>query len=251
MTPSRESSRESGPASGRESGRESGPASGPASGPLLVPVERTLVPTPAGEARISWYRPRGAPRALLALGHGAGGGIEAPDLAALAAALPAEGLAVALVEQPWRVAGKRLAPAPKTLDAGWLPVAARLAAEGLPLLVGGRSAGARVACRTGAAVGAVAVLALSFPLHPPGRPERSRAAELLDSGLPTLVVQGGADPFGTPAEFPGLPATHQLVEVPHAGHGFKVAKSAPIGPDEVLALITGAVTAWVARSVLL
>lgn len=216
----------------------------------MAAAAQTLVPTPAGDARISWHRPKGAATALLALGHGAGGGIEAPDLAALAAELPRRGIAVALVEQPWRVAGKRLAPAPKTLDTGWLPVAELLAAEGLPLLVGGRSAGARVACRTGAAGGAVAVLALAFPLHPPGRPERSRAEELLGSGLPTLIVQGGADPFGTPAEFPELPATHRLVEVPYAGHGFKVPKSAPLGSAEVLELIIAAVADWVAGSVL-
>ncbi|MFE0459075.1 alpha/beta family hydrolase [Kitasatospora sp. NPDC058965] len=211
----------------------------------MVTDRRTLVETPAGPAAINWHR-AAEPRLLLALGHGAGGGIEAPDLAALAAALPGHGVSVALVEQPWRVAGRKLAPAPKTLDAGWLPVVERLAGEGLPLVVGGRSAGARVACRTGAASGAVAVLALAFPLHPPGKPERSRAAELLDSGLPTLVVQGGADTFGTPAEFPELPAGHRLVPVPAAGHGFKVPKSAPIDQSGVLALITGAVADWLA-----
>ncbi|PYC67049.1 hydrolase [Streptomyces tateyamensis] len=206
---------------------------------------RTLVETPAGPAAISWHR-AAEPRLVLALGHGAGGGVEAPDLAALAAALPAGGVSVALVEQPWRVAGKKLAPAPKTLDAGWLPVVGALAAEGLPLVVGGRSAGARVACRTGAAGGAAAVLALAFPLHPPGRPERSRAAELLGSGLPTLVVQGEQDTFGTPAEFPPLPAGHRLVPVPAAGHGFKVPKSAPLTQQAALGLVTAAVADWLA-----
>ncbi|AUY49901.1 alpha/beta family hydrolase [Streptomyces sp. CB01881] len=203
-----------------------------------------LVPTPAGDARITWHRAAG-PRAVLALGHGAGGGTAARDLVALAAALPARGITVALVEQPWRVAGKRLGPAPKTLDAGWTPVAELLAGGGLPLVVGGRSAGARVACRTGAATGAAGVVALAFPLHPPGRPEKSRAAELLESGLPTLVVQGAADPFGGPAEFPELAAGHTLVPVPYGSHGFEVPKRAPMGQDEVLELITGAVGDWV------
>ncbi|MFI9270461.1 alpha/beta family hydrolase [Kitasatospora sp. NPDC052896] len=208
-----------------------------------------LVATPAGEARISWHRPAGAARAVLGLGHGAGGGIEAADLAALAAALPEHGVAVALVEQPWRVAGRKVAPAPGTLDAGWLPVAERLAAEGLPLVVGGRSAGARVACRTAAASGAVAVLALAFPLHPPGRPERSRAEELLGSGRPTLVVQGERDPFGRPAEFPELPAGHQLFPVPYGDHGLALPKTAPLGRPEALALVVEAVADWLARIV--
>ncbi|MFJ3789180.1 alpha/beta family hydrolase [Kitasatospora sp. NPDC090091] len=203
-----------------------------------------LVPTPAGDARIT-HHPAAAPKALLALGHGAGGGIGARDLVALAGALPPRGISVALVEQPWRVAGKRLGPAPKTLDTGWTPVAERLAGPGLPLVVGGRSAGARVACRTGAATGAVGVVALAFPLHPPGKPERSRAEELLESGLPTLVVQSAADPFGGPEEFPVLPAGHELVAVPYGSHGFEVPKRAPMGQDEVLELITTAVGDWV------
>ncbi|MEE1826948.1 hydrolase [Streptomyces sp. BE20] len=207
-------------------------------------MTRELVPTPVGDTRITLH-PAAAPRAVLALGHGAGGGIEARDLVALAAALPARGISVALVEQPWRVAGKRLGPAPKTLDAGWAPVAERLAGAGLPLVVGGRSAGARVACRTGAAAGAVGVVALAFPLHPPGRPEKSRAEELLGSGLPTLVVQSAADPFGGPAEFPELPGTHELVALEYGSHGFEVPKRAPVGQAEVLELITSAVGDWV------
>ncbi|MEE1784835.1 hydrolase [Streptomyces sp. SP17BM10] len=203
-----------------------------------------LVPTEAGDARVTYHR-AAAPKALLALGHGAGGGIEARDLVALAAALPPRGITVALVEQPWRVAGKKLGPAPRTLDLGWRPVAGRLAGQGLPLVVGGRSAGARVACRTGAESGAVGVVALAFPLHPPGKPEKSRAQELVESGLPTLVVQSAADPFGGPAEFPELPRGHALVEVPYGSHGFEVPKRAPVGQDEVLELICGAVGDWV------
>lgn len=197
--------------------------------------------TDAGEARITWIPAKGA-RLVLAVSHGAGGGIEARDLQALAAALPGHGVTVALVEQPWRVAGKKLAPAPRTLDTGWRGLWPALAAPGLPVVAGGRSAGARVACRTGAELGARAVLALSFPLHPPGRPEKSRAEELLGTGLPTLVVQGGRDPFGRPEEFP--PGQHGLVEVPHADHGFAVPKKAPLTEDQAMDLLTGAVAAW-------
>ncbi|GGT81711.1 alpha/beta hydrolase family protein [Streptomyces lateritius] len=202
-----------------------------------------IVGTEAGDARINWHAGK-KPWAVLALGHGAGGGIEARDLTALAAALPGEGVTVALVEQPWRVAGKKLAPAPKTLDTGWRGLWPALEKPGLPVIAGGRSAGARVACRTGAELGAAAVLALSFPLHPPGRPERSRAGELLGTGLPTLVVQGGNDPFGKPGEFPG--GDHRLVEVPYGDHGFAVPKKASLTQDEALDLITREVSSWVA-----
>ncbi|CAM5454452.1 Hydrolase OS=Streptomyces alboniger OX=132473 GN=CP975_23755 PE=4 SV=1 [Streptomyces alboniger] len=201
------------------------------------------VETGAGTARITWHPAAGKPRLLLAAGHGAGGGIEARDLRALAAALPAHGVSVALVEQPWRVAGKKLAPAPKTLDAGWRGIWPALEKKGLPVIAGGRSAGARVACRTAAELGAAAVLALSFPLHPPGRPEKSRAGELLGAGVPTLVVQGGNDPFGRPAEFPDG-GTYELVEVPYADHGFAVPKRAETGQDEAVRHITDAVTRW-------
>ena len=206
---------------------------------------RILIPTPVGEAAATLTPAQGRARALLALGHGAGGGIEAADLRALAEALPPLGVTVALVEQPWRVAGRKVAPAPKTLDAGWLPVVARLAADHpLPLVVGGRSAGARVACRTAAATGAAGVLALSFPLHPPGRPERSRAEELLGSGVPTLVVQGATDPFGRPGEFPALPPTHRLLGLPQGSHSFAAPKSAPLTAEALLALITDTVAGW-------
>ncbi|SEN50677.1 alpha/beta hydrolase family protein [Actinacidiphila rubida] len=201
--------------------------------------------TPAGPARITWHRPpRGtAARGVLALGHGAGGGIEARDLVALAAALPPRGVAVALVEQPWRVAGHRLAPAPKTLDAGWAGLWPALAAPGLPVVAGGRSAGARVACRTAGELGAAAVLALAFPLHPPGRPEKSRAAELTAAAeaLPLLGVQGGRDTFGHPAEFP---PGHVPVEVPDADHGFAVPKRADTTQEEALRLLTDAAGDW-------
>ncbi|MGV9879776.1 alpha/beta hydrolase family protein [Streptomyces sp. NPDC003006] len=200
------------------------------------------VETDAGEARITWHPAKKKARFLLAVSHGAGGGIEARDLRALAATLPAHGVSVALVEQPWRVAGKKLAPAPKTLDVGWRGIWPALEKKGLPVISGGRSAGARVACRTATELGAAAVLALSFPLHPPGRPEKSRADELLGAGVPTLVVQGGNDPFGRPAEFPD--GTYELVEVPFGDHGFAVPKKADPTQDEAVAVITDGVTRW-------
>ncbi|MFI2371080.1 alpha/beta family hydrolase [Streptomyces sp. NPDC018833] len=204
---------------------------------------KEIIDVAGGDARVTWFDGKNA-GLVLALGHGAGGGIEARDLRAIASALPAHGVTVALVEQPWRVAGKKLAPAPKTLDTGWRGVWPALAKPGLPVVAGGRSAGARVACRTAAELGAVGVLALSFPLHPPGRPEKSRADELLGAGVPTLVVQGGNDPFGKPAEFPDGP--YELVEVPFADHGFAVPKKAGTDEAETLRTITDAVTRWTA-----
>jgi predicted alpha/beta-hydrolase family hydrolase len=143
--------------------------------------------------------PVGPPVGLLVLGHGAGGDVDAPDLVAVHDAAVAAGLRVALVTQPYRMAGRR-APAPAGhLDEAWTAAVRRLHADTptLPLICGGRSSGARVACRTAGGLGAVAVLALAFPLHPPGRPERSRADEL-PTDLPTLVVNGDRDPFGVP-----------------------------------------------------
>ena len=161
----------------------------------MVPRPRD-VPTSGGVARIHRRGPRTAP--TLVLGHGAGGGIEAGDLQVVAQAVAEAGFGVVLVEQPWRVAGKRVAPAPATLDVAWMEVVSGLRIPGA-LIVGGRSAGARVACRTADRLGAAGVVCLAFPLHPPGRPERSRAAELTSVACPVLVVQGTRDPFG-PAE---------------------------------------------------
>ncbi|MFF9207231.1 MULTISPECIES: alpha/beta family hydrolase [unclassified Streptomyces] len=201
-----------------------------------------IVETEAGTARITWHRAE-EPRLVLALSHGAGGGIEARDLQALARVLPGHGVTVALVEQPWRVAGKKVAPAPKTLDTGWRGIWPALAGMELPVISGGRSAGARVACRTASELGAHAVLALSFPLHPPGRPEKSRAEELLGAGVPTLVVQGGNDPFGRPQEFPD--GSYDLVEVAGADHGFAVPKRAAATQEQALETVTAGVVRWV------
>ncbi|MEU5317049.1 alpha/beta family hydrolase [Streptomyces sp. NPDC021056] len=200
-----------------------------------------IIGTDAGDARITWHPAKKA-RLVLAVSHGAGGGIEARDLQALARTLPDHGVSVALVEQPWRVAGKKVASSPKTLDVGWRGIWPAVAGPGLPVISGGRSAGARVACRTAVELGAAAVLALSFPLHPPGRPEKSRADELLGSGVPTLVVQGGNDPFGKPEEFPD--GAYELVEVAYGDHGFAVPKKADLTQEQAVTLITDAVVKW-------
>jgi predicted alpha/beta-hydrolase family hydrolase len=156
--------------------------------------------------------------AVLLLGHGAGGGIDAADLVAVTRAARAAGVHVALVEQPYRVAGRR-APAPaRQLDEAWLNVADEVAArfDDLPLVFGGRSSGARVACRTASAGQAVAVLCLAFPEHPPGQPEKSRQAELDGVEVPALVVQGERDPFGRPKGGP-----HHEVVVLAGDHNLK------------------------------
>ncbi len=162
------------------------------------------VETPFGPARAD-LRPAEGARALLVLGHGAGGGVGAPDLLAATDAALAESVSVALVEQPYRVAGRRSPPPAAHLDAAWSAVVdavrdGELAC--LPLVVGGRSSGARVACRTAETVGAAAVLCLAFPLLPPGRrtgsAPASRLPELEAVGVPVLVVQGARDPFGIP-----------------------------------------------------
>jgi len=164
------------------------------------------IDTPHGPARAHVY-PTKHPKAALVLGHGAGGGVESRDLVTARDAALAEGLAVALVEQPYRVAGRR-SPAPaKQLDAAWIAVVWPLRGgplAGLPLVVGGRSLGARVACRTAEANEAVGVLCLAFPLVPPGRtkPAPSRLPELDAAHVPTLVVQGESDPFGMPPPGP-------------------------------------------------
>lgn len=183
------------------------------------------VPTQHGDARLHTDRSR-APVATLLLGHGAGGGPGAADLAALAARLPAAGITVVRLEQPWRVAGRKVAPRPPVLDECLVTVAKRLRAR-TPLVLGGRSAGARSAARTAETLGARAVLALSFPLHPPGRPESSRLPELEAVSVPALVVQGDRDPFGTPAEFPRLRRGQRLVVVPGADHSLRVPRRTP------------------------
>jgi uncharacterized protein len=163
-------------------------------------MEVIEIDTPHGPARAHVTKTRGA-RGAVVLGHGAGGGVGARDLQAAAEAAAAAKFSVALVEQPYRVAGRRSpAPAPQ-LDAAWIAVVAHLRAgplRRLPMVTGGRSSGARVACRTAGETRAKGVLCLAFPLHPPGRPEKSRQGELDAVEVPVLVVQGQSDPFGMP-----------------------------------------------------
>lgn len=168
----------------------------------MAPLE---IETPSGPAR-AHLQTADAPRGAVVLGHGAGGGVEAPDLVAARDAALTEGFSVALVEQPYRVAGRR-SPAPaKRLDEAWVAVIEHLRdgeLEGLPLIVGGRSLGARVACRTVDLTDPVAVLCLAFPLLPPRRgdkPPQSRLPELEAVSVPVLVVQGESDRFGMPPE---------------------------------------------------
>ena len=167
-------------------------------------VTKLTIPTPHGPAAVHLH-PAADPRGALVLGHGAGGGVEAPDLVAATEAGLAERFSVALVEQPYRVAGRRSSPPAHQLDAAWTAVAERLAERelsGLPLVTGGRSAGARVACRTAEATGAAGVLCLAFPLQPPARKGKPAAPDRLDEleavSVPVLVVQGANDRFGMP-----------------------------------------------------
>ena len=157
------------------------------------------ISTGAGAARVEIDRPHRA-SFLLVLTHGAGGGVDTKDLLAVRDAAMPLGCVVARVLQPYRVRGAQAPGAPGPQDAAWLEVVARLRGDdpGLPLIQGGRSNGARVACRTAAEAGARAVVALAFPLHPPGRPEQSRVAELRQAGTDVLVVNGERDPFGIP-----------------------------------------------------
>ena len=208
-----------------------------------MPLERSVA-TPHGDARVVVRRAK-RPLATLVLTHGAGGGIDAPDLVRLARSLPTQGISVTLVEMPWRVAGKRLAPRPPVIDECFRAVLDDMRMR-TPLVVGGRSAGARSACRIARTVGARGVLALSFPLHPPGRPERSRLDELTAVRVPTLVVQGGNDPFGTPPEFPD---DTELVVVPEADHSLRVPARAELSREEALGLVFEAVLEWVVRDV--
>jgi len=187
--------------------------------------------TPHGPARVHLH-PVGEPRAALVLGHGAGGGVAARDLVAATKAAQAAGVAVALVEMPYRVAGRRSPPRAPVLDAGWTAIVQQLAADelrGLPLITGGRSSGARVACRTVQATGAIAVLCLAFPLVAPSG--TSRQEELDGAGVPVLVVQGASDRFGQPA---AAPALGRSVVVVKGDHGLK----------SDLAGVSAAVGAW-------
>jgi uncharacterized protein len=214
---------------------------------MVSPHER-IIPTPVGEGRLLTYR-AARPIATVLLSHGAGGGIEARDLTALSTYLPRQGVTVMLFEQPWRRAGRRVATPPATLDLG-LRAAVDAVRVRTPIILGGRSAGARSACRSAKALSAAGCLALSFPLHPPGKPEKTRLDELAGAGVPTLVVQGGNDPFGRPEEFPDpLPPRTDLAVVPHGDHGFAVPKRAEITQDDAMSIVVEAALEWVVREI--
>jgi hypothetical protein len=178
------------------------------------------IETPHGPARAHVHAAPDA-QAALVMGHGAGGGLAAKDIVAVSAEAQALGMSVALVEQPYLVAGRKAPAPPAQLDAAFTAVVERLVAgelAGLRLVAGGRSLGARVACRTSAATGAVAVLCLAFPVHPPGKedPEHNRLPELDAVAVPTLVVQGENDPFGMPP-----PGANREVARVAGDHGLK------------------------------
>ncbi|HZC69115.1 MAG TPA: alpha/beta family hydrolase [Jatrophihabitans sp.] len=179
------------------------------------------IPTFAGPAHAEIDRPHSPPTALLVLTHGAGGGTNSHDLLAAGAAALQVGVAVVRLTQPYVVAGRRSPPVPEKQDEAWLAAVAALRRrrgfKELPLIVGGRSNGARVACRTATASGAVGVVALAFPVHPPGKPEASRLAELDAAGVPVLVVQGERDPFGMPP----AGADRTVVVIDGADHSLK------------------------------
>lgn len=209
-------------------------------------AEIRSVDTPHGEGRLHVRRAR-RPLATLLLSHGAGGGVDSRDLVALAGCLPAQGFTVILFEQPWRVAGRRIATPPATLDAG-LRAAADILRVRNPLVVGGRSAGARSAARSARTLGATGCLALSFPLHAPGRSEPTRVGELEAVGLPTLVVQGERDPMGTPEELPDLPRV-DLAVVPGGDHGLKVPARGAVTQEEAMGIVVESTLEWLVREV--
>jgi predicted alpha/beta-hydrolase family hydrolase len=203
-------------------------------------MDERLVATPVGTARLDWYAASGGQRATVVLGHGTATGVEAADLQALARALPPVGIEVVLVTQPYRFEGNYEVADEPSLDRAWTAIWPSVSGRGVPVVSGGRSAGSQVACRTARALNAHGVLVLAYPLLGPGSP-----AELLATGTPTLVVQGGADPFGRPDQFPKLPPDIELVEIPSANHMFSTSRSNECpGP---LAQLTDAVIEWLER----
>ena len=209
------------------------------------------VDTPQGPGR--WYvDPAEQPRSLLVLGHGAGGGVGAADLELLATSLPALGTTVVRFEQPWRTAGRTAGAAPPKLDEAWRAALGWLVAQEWaqhPLLVGGRSAGARVACRTASETNPAAIVCLAFPLHLPGRPEKSRIAELLAPSAPRLVLQGSKDSFGTPQEIRTAIGTAEgikLVELPGADHSYRIGRSSDFTAADLRVTVVTEVSRFVA-----
>jgi predicted alpha/beta-hydrolase family hydrolase len=196
-------------------------------------MTRLEIDTPAGPAWADIDRPTGDPIGVFFAGHGAGGGVEAPDVKAARDGAISAGFVVARITQPYRVAGRRMPPAAPRLDEAWLAVTGALMERlgPLPAVHCGRSSGARVACRTAAATGAVGVVALAFPLHPPGKPESSRLAELDAPTVPVLVVQGASDAFGMPPPRAG----REIVVIPGDTHALK--KDLPAVAEAVRAFL--------------
>ncbi len=209
----------------------------------LVGEQSAQVATDQGVGRLSWVEPD-TPRGVMLLGGGHSGQVRTVDLDALAAALPGHGWAVARFEFGWRVAGKKVGPRPPASDPAWRDAVAEVGRRwaGLPLVTGGRSAGARIACRTWTP-SLAGVLVLSFPLHPPGKPESSRAAEVAQVGVPVQLITGARDPFGSPGEFEAALALPQegprdLAVVPGATHSFP-ARTAGVLVDATLGFLAG------------
>jgi uncharacterized protein len=217
--------------------------------------------TPFGNAHLAIEVPA-RPLGVLILGHGAGGDIDAPDLLAVRDAALAAGVAVVRVRQPYRVAGRRAPPPAVRLDVAFAAVLAGVQGAvgggerlgllaGLPMLVGGRSSGARVAARTARSAGAVGLLTLAFPLAPPGRPLVSRVDELAGAGVPTLAVQGARDAFGSAADLrtalDGSPARPdvQVVQIADADHSFRTRRADPTTTAQALGAVASAVGPWV------
>jgi predicted alpha/beta-hydrolase family hydrolase len=210
--------------------------------------EERLILTPHGEGRLVTDRAR-RPVATLLLSHGAGVGIDTRDLEVLARCLPKQGVTVMRFEQPWRRAGRKVATPPPTLDDG-LRAAADAIRVRTPLIVGGRSAGARSAARSARSLAAAGCLALAFPLHPPGKPEKSRLDELARAGVPTLVVQGERDTMGRPEEFPDpMPPGVDLCVVPDADHSLAVPKSGAVTQEVALDILLESVLEWIVREI--
>jgi len=215
----------------------------------VVPVD-----TPQGPGRL-FLDLANRPSSILVLGHGAGGGVGSADLELLARSLPDLGTSVLRFEQPWRTAGRTAGTSPPRLDEAWIVALDWLTEQEWarqPLVVGGRSAGARVACRTAPQTDAAAVVCLAFPLHPPGRPEKSRVSELLTPTVPRLDLQGSKDSFGTADQIRaaiGDTSGITVVELPGADHSFRIEKSAAFTPADLYMTLVTEVSRFIAAVV--